>query len=66
MNYFSDICDRTSKVKFKKRHFRSLKRDDFEKCNQIKHTIQSLDIFDIDSIFKKTSLTAINKSNYSS
>ena len=53
MNYFCDACDRTIKIKSRSRHGKSLTHNEFEKRLRKEHTIQNLDLFDVDEIFIK-------------
>ena len=51
MNYFCNVCDKTNKIYSKNQHLKNLTHDEHEKSLQIKHTIQNLVFFGIDSIF---------------
>ena len=53
MNYFCDVCDRTIKIKSRSKHAESLTHNEFGKRLRKEHTIQNLDLFDVDEIFNK-------------
>ena len=50
MDYNCDICDKTIKVKSKRKHYQPLTKKKLEKGIQTKHTIKNLDFFDVDVI----------------
>ena len=45
MDYYSDVCEKTIKVKSKSKHLQSLTHNENEKCIQTKHTIESPDFY---------------------
>ena len=48
MNYYCDLCDKTTKIKTKSNLPKSLTHTEFEKRIQVNHTNKSLDCFDSD------------------
>ena len=51
MKYFCSVCDKTIKLKSKKKHFKSNIHREFDKCTRKKLLNQSPNINDIDEIF---------------
>ena len=43
MDYYCDVSGRTIKIKRKNKHLQSITHNEFEKCIQIKHTIENPD-----------------------
>ena len=53
MDYYCAVCDKTSKIKCKRKNLQSFTHNDFEKYIRTKHTIKNPHSFDIDEIFHK-------------
>ena len=51
MEYNCDVCDKTTKIRYKRKNLLSLTHIEFDKCINIKHTIENPNFFDIDEIF---------------
>ena len=51
MSYYCEICDKTSKLKSKRNHFKSNSLFQFEKCIQTNYTINSLIFFELDKVY---------------
>ena len=41
MSYLCNVCDKTKKLKFKKKHLKSFSDQDFDKCKHTKLTIEN-------------------------
>ena len=53
MKQYSDVCDKTSNIKSKRKHFQNITHNEFEKSIRIKHIIQNSDFFVMGSIIDK-------------
>ena len=51
MEYYTDVCEKTTKIQSEDKRLQSLTHIEFKKCIRINHTIQNPDFFDIDEIF---------------
>ena len=53
MDYYCDICDKSTKFKSNSRYLEKLTRNEFDKGIRIKHTIENPDFIDTDEIIKE-------------
>ena len=51
MNWYSDLCDKTIKIRSESKHLQSFSHTESSKCIRLKNIIQNLDLFDIDETF---------------
>ena len=53
MKYYCDVCDKTTKLKPKHTHVKSLTHNPCEKRFRINHTIKNPNFLDLDRIFNE-------------
>ena len=64
MDYYCDVCEKTTKTKSKIKHFQSVLQNELEQGIRRNFTIKSPDFFDIDEVFNDILLIIIKKSIY--
>ena len=64
MSYFCEVCYRTTKLKCKNNHLKSLSHKEFDKCKHIKLTITNPDIKKVDIIFYSYIIEHNKKDDY--
>ena len=63
MDYFRDVCDKTTKTKSKSKHHKSLTHNEIENCTRTKNTIENPNFFHKDEIFTNYITNHIKKFN---
>ena len=53
LDYYSDVCDKTIKIKTKRKHLKSSIHNEVENCMRRRNTIKNPDFFDKDDTFYK-------------